>query len=78
MTLSPAHAERVERAIGALDAAARRLPACPAGPILAVIECLDRARSELAVLLGRALPAPPGDEDDDGTLLDDSDANEEE
>lgn len=76
--ISAAHAERVEAALGHLDAAARRLPACPAGMVIAVIADLDAARSELGILLGRPLPAPPSDEvDDEGTLLDDSDPSDE-
>lgn len=71
--IAPAHAEQVERALGALDAAARRLPACPAGAILAVIECLDRARAELGTLLGRPAPAPPDDDFSDALPDDDED-----
>lgn len=59
--IAPAAAERLEAALGAIDSAARRLPACPAGTVLAVLADLDRARAELGAILGRPLPAPAGD-----------------
>lgn len=70
--IAAVHAERLEAALGHLDAASRKLPACPAGPVLAVIEHLDRARAELGTLLGRPAPAPPDDDFSDA-LPDDED-----
>lgn len=60
--IAAAHAERLEAALGHLDAASRRLPACPAAASIAIADALDRARAELAILLGRPLPAPAEDE----------------
>jgi hypothetical protein len=71
--ITAATAERLEAALGHLDAAARRLPACPAAASIAISEALDRARTELSAVLGRPLPAPVGDELDDDVAIPDGD-----
>lgn len=71
--MTPAAAERVERALGAIDSAARRLPAAPAGIVLTILADLAVARSELAAALRRPAPAPPDDEHEGDFVLPDDD-----